>query len=93
MINNRHIEFVGLPIYIPQLNLIEKLWKQIKQERLHNRFFDSEKTFRKELIKAMRLFQDKPSRVDGFLKKLRCRALLFKTTIRTKGLLLNDLSR
>jgi hypothetical protein len=46
---------------------IEKLWKQIKQERLHNRFFASENVFRKELLKALWLFQDEPSRVDGML--------------------------
>lgn len=65
------IELVRLPTYSPHLNPIEKLWKQIKQERLHNRFFASEKLFRKELLNALRLFQDEPSRSDGFLKKWR----------------------
>lgn len=75
---NERIELVRLPVYSPQLNPIEKLWKQIKQERLHNRFFASEKAFRKALLKALRLFQDEPSRVDGFLKKWRDRALLLQ---------------
>ena len=60
---------------------IEKLWKQVKQERLHNRFFASEKVFRKELLKALRLFQDQPSRVDGILKKWRDRALLLQNAV------------
>lgn len=65
------LELVRLPVYSPQLNPIEKLWKQIKHERLHNRFFASEKAFRKVLLKALRLFQDEHSRVDGFLRKWR----------------------
>lgn len=68
---NTRIEVVRLPVYSPHLNPIEKLWKQVKQERLHNRFFASEQIFRKELLKALRLFQDEPSRSDGFLKKWR----------------------
>lgn len=78
---NERIELVRLPVYSPQLNPIEKLWKQIKQERLHNRFFASEKVFRKELLKALRLFQDQPSRVDGILKKWRDRALLLQNAV------------
>jgi len=36
-----NIRIVKLPPYSPDLNPIEKLWKHIRQEALHNRLFES----------------------------------------------------
>jgi len=34
------IEFLKLPPYLPQLNPVERLWHRIKNNFIHNRFFN-----------------------------------------------------
>ena len=35
-----HLGFYRLPSYSPQLNLIERFWKQLRRRATHNRLFD-----------------------------------------------------
>lgn len=68
------IALVFLPSYSPCLNPIEKLWKQIKQERMHNRFFATEQVFQTELTKALRHFQRQTQQILDMMTKWSQRA-------------------
>ena len=35
------IELIYLPAYSPNLNLIERLWRHVKQQVLYSRYYDS----------------------------------------------------
>ena len=65
----QRIELVTLPSYSPKLNPIEKVWKQIKHDWLHCRFFDSEKTFQAVLTQALKHFQNQKGEVQSILLK------------------------
>ena len=36
-----NIELIYLPAYSPNLNLIERLWRHVKQQVLYSRYYDS----------------------------------------------------
>lgn len=40
-LKNSKIEFIALPSYSPNLNLIERLWKFFKKKTLYNKYYDS----------------------------------------------------
>lgn len=40
-LENSRIEFVSLPPYCPNLNLIERLWKFFKRQVLHNQYYET----------------------------------------------------
>jgi transposase len=40
-LENSKIEFIALPSYSPNLNLIERLWKFFKKKILYNKYYDS----------------------------------------------------
>lgn len=40
-LKNSKIEFIALPSYSPNLNLIERLWKYFKKKILYNKYYDS----------------------------------------------------
>jgi putative transposase len=68
-LNAHRIELVRLPTYSPGLNPIEKVWKQIKQDKLHNRFFESRIHFQAALSNALSHFQRNPETVQSILHK------------------------
>ncbi len=45
-LENSRIEFVSLPPYCPNLNLIERLWKFLKRQVLHNQYYESFEEFK-----------------------------------------------
>jgi transposase len=45
-LENSRIEFVSLPPYCPNLNLIERLWKFLKRQVLHNQYYETFKKFK-----------------------------------------------
>lgn len=67
--NAHRIELVRLPTYSPGLNPIEKVWKQIKQDKLHNRFFESRHHFQAALSNALSHFQRATEAVQSILHK------------------------
>nr|WP_240514834.1 transposase [Bacillus cereus] len=41
--NNQRLTFVFLPPYSPNLNLLERIWKTLKESIIFNRFHASQK--------------------------------------------------
>lgn len=65
---NFTIELLFLPPYSPNLNLIERLWKLIKKECLHSRYFPSFDIFSNTLLNSISsCFQLYPSKLDSLL--------------------------
>lgn len=48
-----HIELLFLPPYSPNLNLIERLWKFIKKECIHSRYFENFHEFSDSILSAI----------------------------------------
>jgi transposase len=48
-----HITLLWLPTYSPNLNLIERLWKLVKAECLHGRYYPSFKPFKEAIMKTL----------------------------------------
>lgn len=46
----KNIEIWFLPPYSPELNPVERLWKSIKRNTLHNRLYDSLKLLEKTVV-------------------------------------------
>ena len=63
-LENSRIEFVSLPPYCPNLNLIERLWKFFKRQVLHNQYYQ---TFEKFKDACKRFFAE----FDMFAPQLR----------------------
>ncbi|MGD8782713.1 MAG: transposase [Ignavibacteria bacterium] len=49
LINSR-IEFIFLPPYSPNLNLIERLWKLMRKKVINNRYYERFKDFRDAVL-------------------------------------------
>ena len=49
-LEGKKIKLVFLPIYSPNLNLIERLWKFFKKKVLYNKYYEDVKAFRKACI-------------------------------------------
>lgn len=48
-----HITLLWLPSYSPNLNLIERLWKLVKAECLHGRYYASFQPFREAIMNTL----------------------------------------
>ena len=48
------IEMLYLPLYSPNLNLIERLWKLMKKKILYNRYHESYQSFCNSLLNFLR---------------------------------------
>ena len=49
-----HVQLYRLPSYSPHLNVVERLWKLLRQRATHNRLFDSVE----ELLRTVRKHLD-----------------------------------
>lgn len=47
---NQRIEFVFLPAYSPNLNIIERLWRFLRKQVIHSIYYDAYDKFRKSII-------------------------------------------
>ena len=56
----KHPEIIlnRLPVYAPNLNLIERLWRFVKEQMVHNRYFEQYKTFRAHAFRLLNRIQD-----------------------------------
>ena len=51
--NNRRIEFVFLPPYSPNLNLIERIWKFVKKKVSYNKYYEKYSVFRNKFMHCL----------------------------------------
>jgi len=49
-VSDKRIEFVFLPAYSPNLNLIERLWRYLRKEAIHSIYYDTYTKFRHSII-------------------------------------------
>jgi transposase len=63
------VELVKQPKRSPHLNPIEKLWKEIKQNRTHNRYFQDVEELRKAVKGGLCWFQRNKERVKSLMAK------------------------
>lgn len=59
-LENSRIELVSLPPYCPNLNLIERLWKFLKRQVLHNQYYETFERFKgacKDFFAELDLFK------------------------------------
>jgi transposase len=65
------IELIYLPSYSPNLNLIERLWRHVKQEVLYSRYYDSFPKFKAAIMACVdaTTSQEKKSRRTLFSPK------------------------
>jgi transposase len=60
---NPHLEFYRMPSYSPQLNPIERFWKQLRRRATHNRLFDAIADLKASVRNSLRYFQTVKSRL------------------------------
>lgn len=71
LLNNRDkIELVRFPKYSPMLNPIERLWKKVKLNFMHNRYFADKETFVTTLKNALKFYQENFWEVHSVMKKM-----------------------
>lgn len=51
--SDQRIEFVFLPTYSPNLNLIERLWRFLRKEVIHSIYYDTYDKFRQGIIQFL----------------------------------------
>jgi len=67
--HNKRMHVVRLPARSPHLNPIEKLWKELKKNRTHNRYFANKQELRSALTGGFRIFQRDRERVKQLMSK------------------------
>jgi len=66
-LENSKIEFIALPSYSPNLNLIERLWKLFKKKTLYNKYYNSFLKFKNAVFD---FFENCGTRFKSELKSL-----------------------
>ena len=66
---NPNIHLHKQPAKSPNLNPIEKLWKELKKDRTHNVYFKNKAALKSALRKGLFTLQDNPQRVRNLMKK------------------------
>jgi len=54
---NPHLGFYRMPSYSPSLNVIERLWKELRRRATHNRLFDTSADLKESVRNSLRYFQ------------------------------------
>lgn len=62
-----HLEFYRLLSYSPQLNVIERFWKQLRRRATHNRLFDILAALKRSLRVSLCYYQTMRGRVRGLI--------------------------
>jgi hypothetical protein len=66
--DNPHLEFKRLPSYSPQLNPIERLWKQLRRRATHNRRFDTLADLKSSIRASLSYFQTMRPKVKSIIE-------------------------
>lgn len=66
-----------LPSYSPDKNPIEKLWKNIKRDATHLKYFPTFESLRTSVINAFKKYLENARLVISVMKKMRSKAGLF----------------
>lgn len=69
--NAHRIELHRLPPYSPELNAIEGVWKTARRRTTHNRFFETPDDRDHAIICTFTDFQERPSLIDGHVRRFR----------------------
>lgn len=63
----QRIEFVFLPTYSPNLNLIERLWRLLRKEAIHSIYYDTYAKFRNGIIHFLENIKEHKEEVRSLL--------------------------
>ncbi len=66
---NPQLHLIRQPSKSPNLNPIEKVWKELKKDRTHNVYFRNEKALKSTLRKGLYSLQQDPKKVRSLMKK------------------------
>ncbi len=67
LIADKRIEIVWLPVYAPNLNLIERLWRFLKKKVLKNKFYGTAKGFREKVEEFFAKIADYKTELETLL--------------------------
>jgi transposase len=70
---HRHLELYRLPSYSPQLNVIERLWKLLRNQVTHNRLFQTLSELTAALGRALAALQQEGQRLLTLVQSARRR--------------------
>jgi len=65
----KNVHLVRQPVKSPNLNPIEKVWKELKKDRTHNVYFKDLGALKSALRKGLHSFQESPARVRRLMSK------------------------
>lgn len=65
--HRRYIEVFCLPPYFPQLNAVEPIWKYVRKNATHNRYFDTKEELCISLLRALNNIRTTPKNISGIL--------------------------
>jgi len=66
--NSEKIELHFLPPYSPNLNPVEKVWKKVKKESVHNKHFRTQEELKVNLFRRFNRIQGNPASVRNLIK-------------------------
>jgi transposase len=66
---NTDMELIRQPVKSPNLNPIEKVWKELKKDRTHNVYFKDLGALKRALRKGLHHLQQHPESVKSLMKK------------------------
>lgn len=66
-VNRKYIEVFCLPPYFPELNATEPIWKYIRKNSTHNRYFESKESLCASIFKTCKDIQRNPEKISGIL--------------------------
>jgi transposase len=64
---NPHLEFYRIPSYSPPLNVIERVWKNLRRRATHNRLFDAIADLKASVRNGLRYFQSTRSKLRSLI--------------------------
>ena len=62
-----HLEFYRLPSYSPQLNVIERFWRELRRRATHNRLFDTVADLKRSVRNSLCYFQTVRTRIESMI--------------------------
>lgn len=65
--HRKYIEVFCLPPYFPQLNAVEPIWKYVRKNATHNRYFDTKEELCVSLLRTLNTIRKEPKNILGIL--------------------------